>query len=426
MPTGLQMRLNSSMRAALVGASLIIVGCVSSSQTGINSADFDPEEAARTRMSLGLTYLQNNNYTQAKRNLDKAIEFDPRSADVQYAMAYYYQLVGENQRAEEYYKAALDIEPSNGDIANSFGAFKCQNSQYDEAKEYFLRAIDNRSYSNAAQTYENLALCAQSQNNIPDAIAYFENALKHQPARAKTLFLLTELYVATEQWQKAKSTLRRYERVAKVSPDSLWLAFEIAKGQKDEAAARGYGDMLVSLFPNSSLAERYLEERSNFNAKVLKTVKTVVKDPESGSGVNSVSQDKSTPRPVTKQTVLVVNSGEQTDQSIASDGPEPELKSDKAGKPTANTTSPKAASDEVKANNSSVRNTESQGVATSSDISDKTSKFHVVKESENLYRISLLYNIRMSNLQKWNNLDNTGAIIAGQKLWLVPPSMQGE
>merc|ERR1712137_439078 len=75
-------------------------------------------------MSLGLTYLQNNNYTQAKRNLDKAIAFDPRSADVQYAMAYYYQLVGENQRAESYYESALDLEPNNGDIANSFGAFK--------------------------------------------------------------------------------------------------------------------------------------------------------------------------------------------------------------------------------------------------------------------------------------------------------------
>ena len=144
--------------------------------------------------------------------------------------------------------------------------------------------------------------------------------------------------------------------------------------------------MLVSLFPNSSLAERYLEERSNFNAKVLKTVKTVVKGPESGSGVNSVSQNTS----------------------------------------TTNITEPKVSSGEVKSIRSSVRDTENQGVATSSDISDKTSKFHVVKESENLYRISLLYNIRMSNLQKWNNLDNTGAIIAGQKLWLVPPSMQGE
>mgnify|MGYP001238051639 CR=1 FL=1 len=50
----------------------------------------------------------------------------------------------------------------------------------------------------------------------------------------------------------------------------------------------------------------------------------------------------------------------------------------------------------------------------------------VVKEGENLYRISLLHNIKMATLQEWNNLENTGAIIAGQTLWLVPPSMQEE
>ena len=411
------------MRAALVGASLFIVGCVSSSQTGINSADFDPEEAARTRMSLGLTYLQNNNYTQAKRNLDKAIEFDPRSADVQYAMAYYYQLVGENQRAEEYYIAALDIEPNNGDIANSFGAFKCQNSQYDEAKTYFLRAIDNRSYSNAAQTYENLALCAQSQNNIQDAIAYFENALKHQPARAKTLFLLSELYVATEQWQRAKVSLRRYERVAKVSPDSLWLAFEIAKGQKDDAAAKGYGDMLLSLFPNSTLAKRYLAERSNLNAKVIKTVKTVVKDSRNGNSVNA-NQSGSILRPTTKQTVLVVNSDDQSTDSAPA--PDSESNSDERSKTVAQSAASELGADKMKAGEPAAQDADNENVAAKPDLSDQTSKFHVVKEAENLYRISLLYNIRMSTLQKWNNLDNTGAIIAGQKLWLVPPSMQEE
>mgnify|MGYP000079511162 CR=1 FL=1 len=425
MPTGLQKGLRSSMRAALVGASLFIVGCVSSSQTGINSADFDPEEAARTRMSLGLTYLQNNNYTQAKRNLDKAIEFDPRSADVQYAMAYYYQLVGENQRAEEYYITALNIEPDNGDIANSFGAFKCQNGQYDEAKTYFLRAIDNRSYSNAAQTYENLALCAQSQNNIQDAIAYFENALKHQPARAKTLFLLTELYVATEQWQKAKSALRRYERVAKVSPDSLWLAFEIAKGEKDDAAAKGYGDMLLSLFPNSTLAKRYLAERSNLNAKVIKTVKTVVKDSGNGNSV-SANQSGSILRPTTEQTVLVVNSDEKSTQSAPTPESAPESSSDERSKTIAKSAASELGAEKVKASVPLAQDANNENVAAKPDLSDQTSKFHVVKETENLYRISLLYNIKMSTLQKWNNLDNAGAIIAGQTLWLVPPSMQEE
>jgi type IV pilus assembly protein PilF len=64
--------------------------------------------------------------------------------------------------------------------------------------------------------------------------------------------------------------------------------------------------------------------------------------------------------------------------------------------------------------------------AQSNELSAETPKIHVVKPGENLYRISLLHNIKMATLQKWNNLGNTGAIIAGQSLWLVPPSMQEE
>jgi type IV pilus assembly protein PilF len=58
------------------------------------------------------------------------------------------------------------------------------------------------------------------------------------------------------------------------------------------------------------------------------------------------------------------------------------------------------------------------------ELSEQTAKIHVVKPGENLYRISLLHNIKMATLREWNNIDNTGAIIAGQSIWLVPPSMQ--
>jgi len=266
--------LRASLRIGLLSAVILTSGCVSNNQPGMYGGNFDHEEAARTRMSLGLTYLQNNNYTQAKKNLDKALEFNPRSADVQFAMAYYYQLVGDNLRAEEYYETAIDLAPNNGDIANSYGAFKCQNGEYEKAKAYFFDAINNRLYANAAQTYENLALCAQSQGKLDEAIGYFQDALKHQPARGKSLFLLSELYTVSEQWELAESTLRKYERVVKVTPDSLWLAYEIAKGKGDLETAKGYGEMMMSLFPESELTNRYLVQRESMQNRVVKTVKS--------------------------------------------------------------------------------------------------------------------------------------------------------
>ena len=392
--------LRTSLKIGFLSAIIFTSGCVSNSQSGLYGGNFDHEEAAKTRMSLGLTYLQNNNYTQAKKNLDKALEFNPRSADVQFAMAYYYQLVGDNLRAEEYYETAIDLAPNNGDIANSYGAFKCQNGEYEKAKAYFFDAINNRLYANAAQTYENLALCAQSQGKLDEAIGYFQDALKHQPARGKSLFLLSELYTVSEQWELAESTLRKYERVAKVTPDSLWLAYEIAKGKGDLEAAKGYGEMMMSLFPESELTKRYLVQRESMQNKVVKTVKsTQPNDSETEISENQTNTDgltqTSSNDKENEKSVAQDNDAQRQSQSNNSDNA-----------PTATANTPEKA-----------QNTE---------LSVQSDKFHVVKEGENLYRISLLHNIKMATLQEWNNLENTGAIIAGQTLWLVPPSMQEE
>jgi len=392
--------LRTSLKIGFLSAIIFTSGCVNNSQSGLYGGNFDHEEAAKTRMSLGLTYLQNNNYTQAKKNLDKALEFNPRSADVQFAMAYYYQLVGDNLRAEEYYETAIDLAPNNGDIANSYGAFKCQNGEYEKAKAYFFDAINNRLYANAAQTYENLALCAQSQGKLDEAIGYFQDALKHQPARGKSLFLLSELYTVSEQWELAESTLRKYERVAKVTPDSLWLAYEIAKGKGDLETAKGYGEMMMSLFPESELTKRYLVQRESMQNRVVKTVKsTQPNDSETEISANQTNTDglaqTSSNDKENEKSVAQDNDAQRQSQSNNTDNA-----------PTATANTPEKA-----------QNTE---------LSVQSDKFHVVKEGENLYRISLLHNIKMATLQEWNNLENTGAIIAGQTLWLVPPSMQEE
>ena len=392
--------LRTSLKIGFLSAIIFTSGCVSNSQSGLYGGNFDHEEAAKTRMSLGLTYLQNNNYTQAKKNLDKALEFNPRSADVQFAMAYYYQLVGDNLRAEEYYETAIDLAPNNGDIANSYGAFKCQNGEYEKAKAYFFDAINNRLYANAAQTYENLALCAQSQGKLDEAIGYFQDALKHQPARGKSLFLLSELYTVSEQWELAESTLRKYERVAKVTPDSLWLAYEIAKGKGDLETAKGYGEMMMSLFPESELTKRYLVQRESMQNKVVKTVKsTQPNDSETQISGNQTNTDGLT---------QTSSNDKENEKSVAqdNDAQRQSQSNNTDNAPTATANTPEKA-----------QNTE---------LSVQSDKFHVVKEGENLYRISLLHNIKMATLQEWNDLDNTGAIIAGQTLWLVPPSMQEE
>lgn len=386
------------MRIVMLVTLLWLSGCVSENQGGNFSAEFDQNEAAKTRISLGLTYLKNGNYTQAKMNLDKALSFAPRLADSHYGLAYYYQVVGEVERAREAYETAMSLAPRNADIANSYGAFLCQQGDYEEAKTFFLQAVNSKQYANSAATYENMALCAQSQGQGEDAIEYLNSALKHQPGRAKTLFILTEMYVATEQYDLAEQTLRKYEKVARVSPDSLWMAIEIATGQGDILTANGYGDMLLTMYPDSPLTKLYIDRQQKLPQPVIK-VKTKPQQNVKPDTV-SVADLQSSTEPTKPAADIRVAKPESANS-------QPTVVTDIANETDTNT-------DDA---------ADAESVAEDA-VADEPVKFHIVQPKENLYRLSLKYNIKLDTLKAWNNLDNNGSIKIGTKLWLVPPAEQ--
>ncbi|GGO67005.1 type IV pilus biogenesis/stability protein PilW [Bowmanella pacifica] len=318
------------------------------SQTQIDGrgpgAEFNAEDAARTRISLGLTYLKNGNFTQAKFNLDKALEYAPSMADAHYSLAYYYQQVEENKHAEEAYRQAMRLDKNNPDIVNSYGAFLCQQGRYNDAKQYFQQALDNQAYIRSAETYENMALCAQNQHHLDDARQYLQAALNHQPSRGKSLLLLTDVLVQQQNWPDAKANLSKLERLGRVSPDMLLLGYKIESGQGNLQSAQGYGNMLKELYPQHPVTAQYLQLAS-----------------------------------VSKQPVPAV---------------EP---------PAVTPPAPKPRVEDI-------------------EVSEDTSpQYHVVAEGENLYRISLKYNIKMKTLMEWNQMQDPSSIYVGMKLRVAQP-----
>jgi type IV pilus assembly protein PilF len=349
----------NQMRLLLILIIMIwLTACAGSSNVdGVGPGEFDEEKAAKTRVSLGLNYLKNGNYSQAKFNLDKALQFAPYLAEAHYGLAYYYQVVGEVDLADDSYKEAISRDRNNADIANSYGAFLCQQGDYDKAKRYFLSAVKNTAYNNVAETYENLAICSQTQEKYNDAVVYLSSAINHQPRRAKSLRLMTELLVKTEQWPQAKGYLQRYDRVSQVSPQSLWLWIQVEQGLQNAEGAKGYGNIMLQMFPSHELSKAFLA--LDFEAKEQRN--TLVENP-SLKIVRKIPANR------------VVES------------------------------EPKPADIEAKP---------------SSEGSDEPA-YHTVKEGENLYRISIKYNVRMQRLIEWNNLASASSIYTGKKLRVSP------
>ncbi|HHF6956155.1 TPA: type IV pilus biogenesis/stability protein PilW [Haemophilus influenzae] len=112
----------------------IFSACVSQSASSLNH-----QAAAKARVELALSYLQQNNPQLAKINLDKALQHDKNYYLVRSALAHYYQQQGEIENAHR---------------------------EYEIAQQQFELALNSPNYYHQADTFENIVLCAYSAQKM--------------------------------------------------------------------------------------------------------------------------------------------------------------------------------------------------------------------------------------------------------------------
>ena len=151
------------------------------------------KKSAQYNMSLGLAYLYKGDYILAKDKLLKAIQQDANAPNVNAALAYYFEKVGDINLAYSYYKKALNIAPKDGSNLNNYAAFLCRIKQYQKANVYFIMAINDVNYVNTAAVLENAGLCNKAMFNYKKASLYFKKALQQDPSRVSALIELVEI-----------------------------------------------------------------------------------------------------------------------------------------------------------------------------------------------------------------------------------------
>ncbi|MFD0965669.1 type IV pilus biogenesis/stability protein PilW [Seminibacterium arietis] len=161
--------------------SIFLFGCVSSKDSSL----FDRKLAAKARVELSLGYLSLGDTAQAKLNLDRALSYAPNYYLVHGALAYFYQLQGDNEKAQKSYQQAIKLDNQQGDLFNNYGAFLCSQRQFKLAYQQFQTALSIATYYHQADTYENIMLCALSENNSPLYQKYYYLLEKIAPERAK-------------------------------------------------------------------------------------------------------------------------------------------------------------------------------------------------------------------------------------------------
>lgn len=170
----------------IIFLNILLSACVNQK----NNVDFDLQNAAKARIELGLGYLAQQNFEQAKLNFDKAMNYAPNYYLLYSAYAYYYQQRGDIEKAEQFYQKSLKLDNSQGDSHNNYGTFLCSQAKFDLAYQQFEQALNSPNYYRQADSLENIALCAKSENNLQRYQQSLSQLEKLDPERARKLALL--------------------------------------------------------------------------------------------------------------------------------------------------------------------------------------------------------------------------------------------
>lgn len=231
------------------------------------------DEAAKTRIALGLQYLKLGEMSNAKFNLEKALTFSPKLPAAHAAMAYYYQTVDELELAEKSFVKALSYNPNDPDTLNNYGAFLCRVKRFDEAEKTFMKAIKVPSYLKVAESYENAALCALENNQFEKAKSYFASSLDHSALRANTLINMASLNYAMGEFREAQKYAQRLSNIGVVSPRVLLLRALVELKLGNVTQSKKHGTTLVSMYVKSPEALMYLSR--NFDDSEFEQLRRV-------------------------------------------------------------------------------------------------------------------------------------------------------
>jgi len=235
---------------------LLLASCVSSTEITTERVKSGPnlKDASKLNTELAIGYIQEKQYAPAKEKLEKAIVQNDENVKAFKIYAYLYALLGLTEEAEEKYQEALDLNPNDSDLANSYGAFLCTQGKYEEAQQQLSQAYSDPFYEAIYLAESNAGSCYIHQGELKKAERLLRRSLRVQPKLPGSLISMAEIGVKTERYLMARAYIQRYHDVSAASAESLWLQVQAERALGAKEHYMKYARQLISDFPDSNEA----------------------------------------------------------------------------------------------------------------------------------------------------------------------------
>lgn len=241
----------------LVLAGFVLIACGTTTTRAGATNEPPSGSIADTYVQLGLGYFREGNKDQARFNLLKAIELEPRAPDANNAIALLYQSEGEIALAEQHFQRALSSDRTFNQARYNYARMLLVENRPDDAEDQYEILVEDVNYRLRAQAFLGLGMAREAQVNLEGAKEAFTRSYQRDPRLVAALLELAGVAVAQQDFVAAKEYLDRFESQAAATPRSLKLGIDLAQAFSDADAEASYSMTLRNMFPDSREAREH-------------------------------------------------------------------------------------------------------------------------------------------------------------------------
>ena len=189
--------------------------------------------------TLGQVYQKNGNFNEAEKCYQKAIEYFIRN-NRKSELAPIYSRMGQinisknNEKAIEYYKKALNIDPKSFEANAGLGLIYDIKDDFNIALEYYKKAINFNPFNKDKYSFNNDDLyCAMgriyvSQNKFDESIKCGQEALNLNPNNISACTGLASIYAKMGNAEKSIYYVKRAARLGDKDAQELLIESDIS------------------------------------------------------------------------------------------------------------------------------------------------------------------------------------------------------
>jgi Tfp pilus assembly protein PilF len=212
------------MRAKAV-AVLTICACVAFCASADKKTQKAREKDPKYQYNLGLFYLNQSNVDEAIKYFNKSLALDPRFYQAWNMLGLAHASKGHLDESVKAYKKCLEINPQFSEVHNNLGTVYQEMGQYDNAEASYKAALADMTYANRESPLYNLSRLYVLQNRLDEALDNIQKATQFKPrfAMAHDLKGLIQ-----ERLNNLPEAIASYEAAVKLVPEEVPFNYHLA------------------------------------------------------------------------------------------------------------------------------------------------------------------------------------------------------